>query len=161
MRPTCVEGYKHAARDGITAILVNKGRLLVLKRRSFPFIVDPGKWEFVSGGRKRNESHDDAVYREILEETGIPKGRLTLMANHARVTKSDAKRTIRFLNALYVFRSGTDKVRLNIENSRYRWATYEDIVEHRNYTNVFLSERSILKLIRKVLDEEAAEREAR
>lgn len=161
MRPTSVEGYKLARMDGITAAIVNEGRLLVLKRRSIPFITDPGRWEFVSGSRKRKESHDDAAYREILEETGIPRGRLTLAAKLDRVVKTDARGAIRFENSFYVFCSGTDGVRLNIENSRYRWATYGDIVAHRDYTNVFLNERPILKLIKEVLDEEAAQGKAK
>jgi hypothetical protein len=82
---------------------------------------------------------------------------LTLLAKRNRVVKTDAKRTLKYTNALYVFRSNTDRVRLNIENSRYRWATYAEIAEHRDYTNVFLNERLILGMIRRALDAEAAQ----
>jgi|SRR5271157_583589 len=157
MRGTDIARYKSAGRDGVTAIIVNRGRLLVLKRRAIPFTMDPGEWEFVAGSRKRGESHADAAYREVLEETGIPKGRLTLAAKRARVVKTDAKGTFTYSNALYVFCSGSDKVKLNIENSRHRWATYDEIAAHKDYTNVFLNERLILGMIRKVLDAEAAE----
>ena len=161
MRRVDVGQYKSVERDGVTVVIINNGRLLVLKRRAIPFIVDPGEWEFVSGSRKKGESHDQAAYREVLEETGIHKGRLTLMARRARTAKTDVKKKVRFTNTLYVFLSGTDQVKLNIENSRYRWATYEDVSQHRNYANVFLSERSILRLIRSALDEEAAEEKDR
>jgi 8-oxo-dGTP pyrophosphatase MutT (NUDIX family) len=161
MRRAGVGGYKPAEREGITAVIIHGGRLLVLKRRSIPFILDPGEWEFVAGGRKGREGLDETAYREVLEETGLPREMLVLAAKRGRVVKTDAKRTIAYTNALYIFRSETDRVRLNIENSRYRWATYGEIAGHRDYANVFLNERPILKLIRRVLDEEAAEGKAR
>lgn len=161
MRGTGISRYKSAGRDGVTAIIVNRGRLLVLKRRAIPFTMDPGEWEFVAGSRKRSESYDDAAYREIEEETGIPRSRLALAAKRARITKTDARKTFTYPNALYVFRSGTGRVRLNIENSRYRWAAYGEIAAHKDYANVFLNERHILGMIRRALDAEAAEGKTR
>ncbi|VVB76945.1 RNA pyrophosphohydrolase [uncultured archaeon] len=150
--------YKRVKKDGITAAIIHKGRLLVLKRRFFPFIIDPGKWEFLAGGNKRGESHDDAAYREIMEETRLRKGQLRLLVKRKNVAKMDAKRSIKYYNSFYVFASNTKEIRLDIENSRYRWASFGDISRHEDYTNVFLNERSILKLIERALDEEAAER---
>ncbi len=149
--------HKELKKDGITAVIINGGRLLVLKRRNIPFIMDPGEWEFVAGSIKRGESHDDAAYREAREETGIQKASLTLVEKRDWVVKTDVKRTMRYTNSLYIFRSDTDRVRLNIENSRYRWAEYGEIAEHRYYANVFLNERHILGMIRRALDAETAQ----
>ncbi len=148
--------YRRARHDGITAIIVSRGRLLLVKRRSFPFITDPGAWTFVAGGKRAEEGYDETAYREIREETGICRDNLRLLTKRKNVMKFESRRRERYSNSLYVLRSKTRKVRLNIENSDYKWAPFDDIMRQRSYTNVFLNERSILELIKRVLDGKAA-----
>ena len=148
--------YRLVRKDGITAIISNRGRLLLMKRRAVPLIVDPGAWSFVSGGRKRRESYDKAAYREIEEETGIARRSLELLAKRKNIMKFESRRRQRYRNSIYIFCSKTDRVRRNIENSDYRWATFDDVLRQRRYTNVFVNERSILQLIKSVLYEKAA-----
>ena len=50
--------------------------MLLLKRRNLPFMVDPGIWTFVAGGKKRSESYDDRRYREIEERDWNGEARL-------------------------------------------------------------------------------------
>ena len=40
-------------------------------------------------------------------------------------------------NYLYIFRSKTREVRLDMENSRFRWAAPSEIIGGKNYTNMF------------------------
>lgn len=159
MRALAVNSYRMVRRDGITAIIINKGRLLLVKRRALPFIMDPGAWSFATGGRRRGETYDETAYREVEEETGIGRSSLTLLAKRKNVMKFESRKRERYFNNLYIMHSGTRKVRLNIENSDFRWAPFDDVRMQRRYTNVFLNERSILQLLKRVLDEEAAQRQ--
>ncbi len=59
----------------------------------------------------------------------------------------DPKRRIMWSNRLYVFRSATSAVTLDIENSAYRWASLAEIKDHDRYTNVFIDENAILGII--------------
>ena len=134
----------------MVAIIIHRGRILLLKRRSVPFILNPGIWSFLSGGRKRGEPYLCTAYREIEEESGIKIGYLKLL-HCGRATLADPRRMLRWSNRLYVFRSRTSKVRLDMENSAYRWATISEIRDHDRYTNVFIDENFILCIIGRFL----------
>ncbi|WP_406011896.1 NUDIX hydrolase [Streptomyces sp. NBC_00984] len=56
-----------------TAVLIDNGRgeyLLHLRDAHKP-ICDPGTWSLVGGGTEPGETPDEAIAREILEETGL------------------------------------------------------------------------------------------
>ena len=44
----------------------NEGKLFFARR-----IGSDNAWQFPQGGMKENESFEDALYRELLEETGL------------------------------------------------------------------------------------------
>jgi 8-oxo-dGTP pyrophosphatase MutT (NUDIX family) len=137
---------------GVVAILVHKGKVLVMKRIWLPFILHPGIWTFPAGRIDRGESDRKAVYREVLEETGIDKGQLALLGRYPKIMKVDKKGRNASENTVYVFRSKTGRIRMNIENTAYRWATLSDIANERHYTNIFANPAFILKVIRKALE---------
>lgn len=56
------------------AIIDDSGLVLALERSDLP-----GAWQLPQGGLKQGETPLQAVYREILEETGIPDGDLELL----------------------------------------------------------------------------------
>ncbi len=70
------KGYAMVSRPGVTVVLLNRGRILLLKRISLPFISHPGIWYFVGGARKGRESPLQNAYREVEEEVGITKDEL-------------------------------------------------------------------------------------
>ncbi len=132
---------------GITAIIVHGDKVLVLKKIGLPFVLYRGLWLFPSGKRESSESYDEAAYREIEEETRIGKKDLTLPARFSGVAKFHVRNGRRFTDTLYVFRSRTARVRLNIENTAYRWATLADIRREREYTNAFVDKQFIERTI--------------
>jgi putative (di)nucleoside polyphosphate hydrolase len=65
-------------RAGVGAVITDgRGRVLVFERHSIP-----GAWQFPQGGMEEGEEPIDTAYREITEETGIPKRALRLLARH-------------------------------------------------------------------------------
>ena len=139
--------YKLVSVPGMTAIIIHGQRILLLKRRNVPIILNAGIWAFLSGGRERGERYIDTAYREIREESGIDRHSLTLLFK-TRMLLTDRKRRIVWPNWVFVFRSDTGKVRLDYENSGYRWATINQIEKEINYTNIFINHRELEKTIR-------------
>jgi 8-oxo-dGTP pyrophosphatase MutT (NUDIX family) len=58
-----------AARRGVVAVIVDQGRLLVIRRSQH--VVAPGAYCFPGGAIESGESETAALIREILEELGV------------------------------------------------------------------------------------------
>ena len=139
--------YKLVKKEGITAIIIHGSRVLLLKRRNMPIILNPGIWAFLSGGRDGKERYIETAYREIKEESGIGRSSLRLLYK-TRMFLFDRKRGIMWPNHVYIFKSDTQKVRLDYENSKYRWATLGQIEKEINYTNIFINHKKLVRKIR-------------
>src|SRR5437667_7431009 len=63
---------KERFRAGVGAVIYKAGgSVLVLERSDLP-----GSWQFPQGGLHAGETVEDALYREIREETGLTKEQL-------------------------------------------------------------------------------------
>ena len=64
-------------RAGACALIVGAdGRVLAFER-----CAHPGSWQLPQGGLDEGETPEDAVYREVLEETGIGPENLTPLSD--------------------------------------------------------------------------------
>lgn len=71
VRPVCLSCGKIVYLNplpAVAAVLIQSGRVLLIKRA-----VDPGAglWALPSGFMEQAESPESALYREVLEETGV------------------------------------------------------------------------------------------
>jgi len=74
------EHFARTFRAGVGAIILNKdGKVLGLERKDIP-----GAWQMPQGGLDGNETPEQAVKREIHEETGIEASDLELIASTPR-----------------------------------------------------------------------------
>jgi len=67
-------------RAGVGAVILGKkGKVLAFERKDIP-----GSWQLPQGGLDEGESPQEAVKREIREETGIRAGDLELLSTASR-----------------------------------------------------------------------------
>lgn len=149
--PVKKKTYKRIVSPGVTVIILNGKKVLLLKRLNIPFIPNPEIWGFLSGATRKNEPHVRAAIREIYEETRISEPDLTLLKRIGDVDLVDQKKMKIWKNELLIFRSNTAKVRINYENTAYRWAPYNDIVNELSYTNIFKNPALIKRALRTLL----------
>jgi 8-oxo-dGTP diphosphatase len=99
------------------------GRLLLLKR-SPNCKINVGKWDLPGGKVERGESFDQALIREVLEETGLE---ISLQ----RVVGT-AERELPEWKVVYLILEGhivSGDLKLSAEHSEYRWATGRDLLD--------------------------------
>ena len=69
--------FTQSFRAGVGAIILNEdGKVLGLERKDIP-----DAWQMPQGGLEENETPEQAVKREVCEETGIEASNLELIAS--------------------------------------------------------------------------------
>ena len=91
------------------------GRCLLLKR-SLSSKGNPGKWEFPGGKIDPGESFDEALLREVVEETG-----LTISIQGAAGTAESEAPTVRVVYLILEGRVESGEVRLSEEHDDHVW----------------------------------------
>jgi colanic acid biosynthesis protein WcaH len=97
----------------VDAIIIFEGNFLLLKRNNPPV---KGEW-WVPGGRvRRGEALEEAVRREVLEETGL----------ECRIIRQVGVINLVFpechtISIYYLVEAESSNVKLNEEHSDYRW----------------------------------------
>jgi 8-oxo-dGTP diphosphatase len=99
---------KIVVRDGA-------GRCLLLKR-SLSSKGNPGKWEFPGGKIDPGESFDEALLREVVEETG-----LTISIQGVAGTAESEAPTAKVVYLILEGRVESGQVRLSEEHDDYAW----------------------------------------
>lgn len=69
--PVGVEESPAHAQSVMLLVVTDDGRLLLHLRDDIPGILHPGCWAGFGGRAEGNESIEEALRREVLEETGI------------------------------------------------------------------------------------------
>jgi putative (di)nucleoside polyphosphate hydrolase len=122
-------------RAGAGAVIVDsRGLVLALERAD-----SPGAWQLPQGGLKTFESPLQAVFREVEEETGIPKRDLTMVDAYPEPLAYElpagawSKKTGRGqVGYWFLLRfHGTDEtidIEQSAESSSWKWMRFERLV---------------------------------
>jgi 8-oxo-dGTP diphosphatase len=102
---------------GTIAFIYKDNRVLVLKRSKTesPF---PGNWEIPGGGVEFGEDTEDALRREVKEETG-----LKIKIIQPYTTFSYIWKGVQRIDIQYLCQPFTKKIILSDEHDEYLWAT--------------------------------------
>ena len=132
---------KNDEKRHIIGLVVFDGeRFLLLHRK-----LNWSGWEFAKGAIEDDESEDDAIRRELFEETGIKKYKVTTKLDEFNYF--DDKRGVNSLISNYLLHvSSNSKVKLNnphqldgeivLEHDDFRWFHPENVVNmltHKNH----------------------------
>lgn len=142
-----MDKYRLVKKPGVTVAIMNRGRVLLLRRISLPFMVNPGIWYFVGGGRKGRETPLQNAYREIREETGIEADRLCVTAS-GKIVIRDQKRKERWSNEFFVMRSADRRIRLNFENRDHKWVEFQSMLKYKGLLGSLENSKGVLAMIK-------------
>jgi 8-oxo-dGTP pyrophosphatase MutT (NUDIX family) len=113
----------------VTSFLTQDGQYLILKR-SDKVRTMKELWAGISGIIEGNE---DPLYRakkEILEETNISEKQITLVKTASQITIDSPQYANHEWHIFpFLFSVNNPKIRLNWENSEYRWVAPSDLTQ--------------------------------
>ncbi len=108
---------REVAVDGV---VVNGGKVLLLLRDHEPFA---GHWVLPGGHVERSETVEQALFREVKEETGLDVEILGLIG-----VFSDPDRDPRgLISVAYLVRPVSQGVKINKEASKWSWFCWNEI----------------------------------
>lgn len=122
----------------VTAVCIRDGSFLVVKRNDEPC---KGEWDFVGGYVQRDETHEEALRREMFEELGV-RPRLTYVKSF---TGTDTYQGLGYpiLSSAYLAEFDGE-IHLNEENSDVAWVPIAELS-----TIAFDSNKKILEYVKK------------
>jgi 8-oxo-dGTP diphosphatase len=116
------EKKKGDLKKNAVAIIVNSdNKILLLKRSNDPKQWMPSKWALVGGAIDKGETPEEAVKREIKEETGLEINKF--------INTFTIKRHKDSIETMFACRYDGDPtdIKLNEENTNYGWYDIEEI----------------------------------
>jgi len=114
------------SHDVVTVFLLNANKILLLKRSNNVKTMK-NKWAGISGYIE-NEDSLTCAYREIFEETGIEKNLIQLLKKGKVISLFPFDNYIKLNIHPFLFLSMTKIIKLNWENSEYRWINPDEII---------------------------------
>ncbi len=106
------------------AFIENKGKYLVT-RRSKSASYMPSKWDTPGGVVEPGESLEEAIYREVKEETNLTIRIENILYIFSNLDQVPIRQTFQALYACTYLRG---EVKLNLsEHDEYRWLPFDDI----------------------------------
>jgi 8-oxo-dGTP diphosphatase len=107
----------------VDGIFLENGKVLMVKRRRFPFI---GFWVLPGGHVEYRERVEEAIKREMKEELGV-----TVKIKKLFGVYSDPKRDPRYhtVSLVYLLEKGKGKICLNRESSEFRYFSLKNLPE--------------------------------
>ena len=139
-RPTAANGSTAVRTTGIVTAFVRDVRTdrVLLLRRSSRVRTMRGKWSGVSGIIEGNEKPLNRAKTEIFEEAGISKSKIRLIrsADGIRI-KSPQYRNHEWVVSAFLFEADSPPVRLNWENSDYRWVKISEMDKYETVPDLY------------------------
>ena len=128
----------------VTSFLQNDSKILLLKRSDRVKSMK-GLWAGVSGIIENNELPINRAKIEIFEEVGIKQEYITLIKSSNEITvESPQYANHQWIIFPFFFKTDTNDIKLNWENSEFRWI---DIQELKEFNTVPSLEKILFSLL--------------
>ena len=117
--------YPAAPVVAVGAIILHQDRIVLIKRDKEP---SKGRWTFPGGAVELGESLEDAVRREVLEETGlhVELGEVAMVLDHVVRSEAGAVR-YHYIIVDYYARPVGGALRPGSDVSDARWVGLDDL----------------------------------
>lgn len=106
----------------VKGVILRDGKILTI-RRSFQDKIAAGCWEVVGGKIEFGESLDEALKREVLEETGMKIEILETLYAKNTVTDEETQMVV----IVYLCKYLSGEVSLSEEHIAYRWVSVDGL----------------------------------
>ena len=128
----------------VTSFIRNNDKLLILKRSNKVKSMR-GLWSAISGVVENNEEPLTRAKIEIFEEVGITENKTTLIkSSDVMKVRSPQYKNHEWEIFPFLFEANTQVIKLNWENSDFRWINVKDI---KNYDTVPSLQKVLLNLL--------------
>ena len=123
--PEVQREYPRQPLVGVGAIIVDSGRVLLIKRGKAPLL---GEWSIPGGMLELGEAVRHAAEREALEETGLQVRATELLGVFERIVPDDQKRTVyHYVLIDFLCEKLAGEVRAGCDAADARWFTRDDL----------------------------------
>ena len=120
----------------VTSFIKNNNKILVLKR-SNKVKTMKGLWSGVSGIIENNEKPLDRAIIEIYEEQGIQKDKIIILKSKENIKISSPQYENHEWEVFsYLFETKETKIKLNWENSEFRWISANELKNYKTVPNL-------------------------
>lgn len=121
---------------GIKALITDEqGRLLLFK--SIPYGKDPAHWDLAGGRMEDDQTPEETLHREMLEETGITDVETISFFggcfSNIRIPVEEGKTVGLMLMAYQVKIPAGSPIRLSEEHTEYTWVTSAEAADMLSY----------------------------
>ena len=128
----------------VTSFITDNNKVLLLKR-SQKVKTMKGLWAGISGIIEKDEEPLSRAKIEIFEELGIPEDAISLLKASEQIkVESPQYKNHQWEIFPFLFKVKEPKIKLNWENSEYRWINSDEIS---NYETVPNLEKVLLNLL--------------
>jgi 8-oxo-dGTP diphosphatase len=125
MTPEVQREYPQQPLVGVGAILIERGRVLLVKRGKAPLF---GDWSLPGGMLELGETLRQAAEREALEETGVVVRATELLGVFERIIPDQEKRTLyHYVLIDFLCRKISGEVRAAGDAADARWFSAKEI----------------------------------
>ncbi|MFW9806631.1 MAG: NUDIX domain-containing protein [Candidatus Thorarchaeota archaeon] len=127
---------------GMGAAIEKDGKFLVLKRSDSKDFA-PNSWEIVTGRIEEDESPEDGIIREVLEETGL-EVEIVMPIDTGFFYRGGKEFPMVFITYWCRYKDGD--VKLSWEHSEFNWSTIEAVLEEQTMDHFYRLFRRIKTL---------------
>lgn len=113
---------------GVAGVIPRGNTVLVLRRSRADHFL-PGAYDLPGGRLESNETPEEGVVREALEETGLRTKVVRSLGSRSYQLDPDSERLGKVMNVYLLKATGELRIRLSDEHDAYRWVSDSDLAE--------------------------------